>query len=612
MSTFNRVLKKSSVLFAVCLLLSNILNGQNQTVADSLELVYLSGEYQDKDKLSILKQLAQNLFDNNKKLSYSEELIETALRQDSVHYVLSGYFQKGNAYRLKGDLSEALESFFKSAEIAVEHNLDRDLGLANATIADIYSFMNNHDNAIIYYQKSIELLRRELSNKNDSIGLASALLNAGDEYFNYDQLDSALVYFAESGAIFNNVNYEIGKAYNLGNIGLVYAQKGDHIRAEENINEAVIILEELGDYYPICVYFTYMSDIYQEKGDDQIALDFATRSLGLARQYGLKQEVSDASLKLSSLHERTNNYQEALMHFKNHMSYRDSVNNIASVQQNAKMRNDFEISQKQLEVDLLEQQRKNQRISLIASIITAVLIALLSIGLFRRNRYIRRTNKIIEEEKNRSQDLLLNILPEETAQELLEHGRVEAKRFDSVTVLFTDFKGFTSFAENLSPEKLVKSVDFYFSKFDEIMEKYNLEKIKTVGDAYLCAGGLPYPTEDHPQKMAKAALDILEFVDEARNESNDFIPFEIRIGIHTGPVVAGVVGSKKFAYDIWGDSVNVASRMETSADRGHINISRATYELIKEDFDCEFRGMIDVKGRGSMEMYYLRGARGLS
>ena len=233
------------------------------------------------------------------------------------------------------------------------------------------------------------------------------------------------------------------------------------------------------------------------------------------------------------------------------------------------------------------------------------LSALIAFGLFRRNKFIQKTKRIIEEEKNRSDELLLNILPEDTAHELKENGKVEAKRFDSVTVLFTDFKSFTSYSENLPPEKLVKSVDYYFSKFDAIIEKYGLEKIKTAGDSYMCAGGLPFPTKDHATKMTLAAFEIIRFVEDTKHsDKNDIAYFDIRVGINTGPVVAGVVGTKKFAYDIWGDTVNVASRMESASNPGKINVAENTYQLIKDAFECEYRGEIEVKNKGMMNMYF--------
>ncbi len=230
----------------------------------------------------------------------------------------------------------------------------------------------------------------------------------------------------------------------------------------------------------------------------------------------------------------------------------------------------------------------------------------MAFGLYRRYRFIRKTKEIIEKERDRSESLLLNILPVETAAELKKYGKVEAKKFDSVTVLFTDFKGFTHYAENLDPKELIERVGFYFSKFDDIMEKYGLEKIKTIGDAYMCAGGIPFPTKDHALKMVRASFEILEFVEETKkNATREQIHFDIRVGINTGAIVAGVVGTKKFSYDIWGDTVNVASRMESMSEPGKINISKSTYELVKSDFDCEYRGEIEAKNRGKVKMYFV-------
>lgn len=578
------------------------LSGQGISSLDSLESAYRKGNFQEGDRLSILKQLAIGNEDPQKKLTLSSELIEAAQASDSIHYLYDGFLQRGNALRLKSDLTQALESFFQATEIAVEEKLNRQLGVVYIAIADVYSIMDNHDNAINYYQIAIDILREE----NDSIAVGSALLNAGDEYFNQGKLDSAMIFFHESGEIFRDLNYEVGLAYNLGNIGMVYAEQGKDDSAKTNMNEAISILEKLEDYYPISVYLTYISDIYLRQNDWNTALGYAQRSLELAERYGLKDQISDANLQISELYEQAGNIEESFQYYKDHTSYKDSVNNIVSVQQVANLRADFEIAQKQIEVDLLNQQRKTQRIIVIAIIIALVLIGLLALGLYKRNRFIQKTNLVIKEEKNRSENLLLNILPKETAQELKEFGKVKANKFESVTVLFTDFEGFTHYSENLSPEELVEGIDFYYSKFDDIMEKYGLEKIKTVGDAYMCAGGLPFPSEDHASKMVSAAFEIAEFVNDSKQTtSKSGARFDIRIGINTGPVVAGVVGSKKFAYDIWGDAVNIASRMESNSMPGKINISENTYELIKGAFDCEFRGEIEVKNRGMMKMYFI-------
>jgi class 3 adenylate cyclase len=573
---------------------------QSESISDSLEMVYTEGRFEEQDRLPILKKLSYDHPDPDKALKYSEELIKTATALDSIDYLFNGLLNKGNALTKKGDLSNALDSYFEGAKIAIDKNKKADLGIVNVTIADVYSIMENHDKATEYYRTAIDILRSE----NDSISLASALLNAGDEYFSQGKLDTAILFFQESGLIFKEINYLLGTAYNLGNTGMVYAEQGKDDLALEDINEAIMILEDLNEYQPISVYLTYMSDIYLKRGDWNRALSYSALSLELSQRYGLKKQISDAYLQLSILHEQAGNLEEYIENYKNHISYKDSVSNISTIQEVASIRADFEISQKQMEVDLLNEQKKNQRIVVIAISGALLLLALLIFGLYRRYRFINRTKNIIEHEKNRSERLLLNILPEETAHELKENGKVEAKKFESVTILFTDFKNFTTYAEKLSPEELVKTLDYYFSNFDAIIEKYGLEKIKTIGDAYMCVAGLPFTTEDHAIKMVNAGLELAQFVEAAKKNITG-TSFDIRIGLNSGPVVAGVVGTKKFAYDIWGDAVNIASRMESKSEPGKVNVSENTFALIKDTFDCEYRGEIEVKHGKMLKMYFV-------
>jgi class 3 adenylate cyclase len=218
---------------------------------------------------------------------------------------------------------------------------------------------------------------------------------------------------------------------------------------------------------------------------------------------------------------------------------------------------------------------------------------------------IRTAEVVIE--KKKSDDLLLNILPEEVAEELKEKGSAQAKQFDEVTVMFTDFKNFTQISERLSPTELVNEIDACFKSFDNIIGKYGIEKIKTIGDSYMCVGGLPVANTTHATDIVKAAFEIQQFMHERsqeRKNANKEI-FEIRIGIHTGPVVAGIVGVKKFAYDIWGDTVNLASRMEQNSEAGKVNISGSTYELVKDKFSCIHRGKISAKNKGEIDMYFV-------
>jgi class 3 adenylate cyclase len=437
-----------------------------------------------------------------------------------------------------------------------------------------------------------------MRNSGDTVLLATVISNAGDAFLQQKMYDSALRYFRESGRVFALVDYPTGKAYSLGNIGMVYANTGQKELAEKNINEAIRLLEELGDYSPICIYLISMSDIYASKGDDRTAQNYALRSLSLAEQYKLKDQVSQASLKLSVLSEKAGDKDAALGYFKKYIAFRDSVNDINTVQKMANLRTDFEVSQKQVEVDLLNQQKKNQRNILLSVFIILGLVTILLGTLYVYYR-------IISREKKRSESLLLNILPAETAKELKKHGKVNAVKFDQVTVLFTDFVSFSKVAEKVEPEQLVESIDFYFRGFDEITSKHGLEKIKTVGDAYMCACGLPTANPSHATNVIRAAQDMINLVKLELNKNDSLSHFEIRIGVHTGPVVAGIVGIKKWQYDIWGDTVNIASRMESMSQPGRINISETTYQEIKNDFTCEYRGEIEVKNRGPLKMYFL-------
>lgn len=217
----------------------------------------------------------------------------------------------------------------------------------------------------------------------------------------------------------------------------------------------------------------------------------------------------------------------------------------------------------------------------------------------------------ISKEKKRSDELLLNILPAEVAEELKAKGSAEAKSINSVTVLFTDFKGFTQLSEKLSAQELVGEINECFSAFDHIMQKYGIEKIKTIGDAYMAAGGLPVPNQTHAKDVIHAAIAIQKFMTElkAKKEAAGQLFFEIRIGVHTGPVVAGIVGVKKYSYDIWGDTVNTASRMESSGEVGKVNISGSTYEEVKDLFLTEYRGKISAKGKGEIDMYFVNGIK---
>jgi class 3 adenylate cyclase len=292
---------------------------------------------------------------------------------------------------------------------------------------------------------------------------------------------------------------------------------------------------------------------------------------------------------------------------------KDSILGIKQVEAVAEMEQKYESEKKsgliqklkldKLNSDLFELKLKRRQVILISGSVILFLLAVFLGYSYMNSRRNRRTlelkNSIIDHEREVSDNLLLNILPAEVAQELKEKGTSEARLYDPVTVLFTDFVSFTSISENMSPKNLVAEVNRLFTGYDEIMEKHGLEKIKTIGDAYLAVCGLPFAHDDHAVRVVKAAKEIIAFTLE--NQSK----FMVRVGINSGPVVAGIVGIKKYAYDIWGDTVNTASRMEESSEAGRINISGATHELVKDHFPCEYRGKVEAKNKGEVDMYFV-------
>ncbi len=249
-------------------------------------------------------------------------------------------------------------------------------------------------------------------------------------------------------------------------------------------------------------------------------------------------------------------------------------------------------------------------------LLTTIVVAILFIYILDHTRYmswakskqIEKQREELKSDKEKIDKLLLNILPEPVARELKDQGYVKPVLYNAVTIVFTDFVGFTKIAETLTPDQLVKELDEAFSQFDRMMDKYGLEKLKTIGDAYMFAGGVPVVNHTHEIDAVLGALEIQSLIGKinAEKKSADRPIFEIRIGINTGPLMAGVVGEKKFVYDVWGDSVNLASRMESSGEKGQVNISESTYQRIKDFFETEHRGQIMAKNKGAVNMYFVK------
>ena len=572
------------------------------------ELDYIKGKAYALKWLGIGEFYQGNFEEVYKYLDESLENFEVIQDSTGIANILNNL---GTVHYSQGNNVKAIDYYLRSLRIAEKLKNPLRIATALVNVAGVYAEdIRDYDKTMSYYNQAIPYLKI----LNDTGISKSVLLGTGQQYYKKGNYEDALKKFEEALPVTQNSFYY---AENLTLIGQTHVKLGDIDKAIEYLDKAHAVAAENNQQFEIVKVLIEKGDLYK-KTNPKKAINVYKEAESMAKEMKLTYELKDIYEGISESYINKGDFKNGYQYQTKFLSQKDSIYNLETNDKIRGLQFNFDLQKKEDEIGLLEKEaqilelnEKRQKIVKYITFVIAGLILLLAIGLFKRYKYVRKTNHIIEEEKNRSDKLLLNILPEETAIELKQNGKVEAKKFDSVTVLFTDFEGFTRYADNLSPEKLVETIDFYFSKFDEIVAKYDLEKIKTIGDAYMCAGGLPFPTEDHAHKMIMAAFEIAEFVDQTKkNEEATEKIFDIRIGINTGPVVSGVVGSTKFAYDIWGDTVNVASRMESMSELGKINISESTYNLVKDDFECEYRGEIKAKNRGKLKMYFVNGVKG--
>ena len=327
-----------------------------------------------------------------------------------------------------------------------------------------------------------------------------------------------------------------------------------------------------------------------------------------------QQQITQKETTISQI-EQARQQSDSLMRTKSRMVDVLTKEQMADSIVRAQQERDIQTQQRLL-AEAETQKTRSDALRNLLGVVAAFVLVLAGLFYFRYRAKRRTVNELaqknarIEEEQKRSDSLLLNILPSAIAQELKANNKVAARKYDQATVMFLDFKGFTNIAEHLSPELLVEELDYCFSNFDRIIGQYRIEKIKTIGDAYLCASGLS-DKNSSPSDTVKAALEIQDFLQHMKAERlNRGMPFfEARVGIHTGAVVAGVVGSKKFAYDIWGDTVNIAARMQEACEPGQVNVSESAHSLTKYEFEWQSRGRIAAKNKGDLEMYYVKGVK---
>lgn len=522
---------------------------------------------------------------------YSEGLKIRQEINDSLG-IAASYNNMGNVYDHLSNYPASLKCNF--AALGIREKLQDKAGISQSynNIGLIYVWQGNNAEALKNHFASLKI-KKELGDKYE---IAASYNNIGLVYWDMKQYDEALKNHAEALKLYMEVNSKTDIAISYSNIGIIYNSLGNYDGALKNHLASLRIKEELGEMKGIASSNINIGNVYGNTKNFSEAIRYLKNGLELSQKFGFKDGVKEAYGGLSEIYKELKDYENAYLNFKLYSQTKDSIFNEESSKQIAEMQTKYETEKKEQQITLLNKDKElqdaqlNRQKIIIWSVIGGLLVVLiLSMFIFR--------------ERRKSEKLLLNILPVETANELKSKGKASPKQYKNVTVMFTDFKGFTNIAEKLSAEELVSELDFLFRKFDEIISKYPIEKIKTIGDAYMCAGGLPAENSTNAMDVVSAAIEIQTWMITQK------VQWPLRIGIHTGPVTAGVVGYKKFAFDIWGDAVNTAARMESSGEPGKINISGATYEVLKSFSKFKFiqRGKIAAKNKGEIEMYFVDG-----
>lgn len=519
-------------------------NTEKSLIADLHNKLGVLGiyEYKFPEALSSL-QTALTIY---RELEDEEGIAECLNNMASIHMSLNNYAQ-------------AKENYKQSLKIREKGSDFRKLGIAYNNLGLVYNRMNKPDSALYYFHLGQGIWEA----LNDSIGIGITLNLIGGTLRDQGELEGALTVKRESLMMFKS-----SSETSLINIEMATAEMGQILSMLERYDKSIDKCKDL------CFSMHGLHSL----------------SSGKKCCYVLYESYSYLE-----------NYPKALKAYKKYILLKDSILGTQAVQEITKLELNYAFEQISQADSLrfeserqLQQERINrQRTGLFTVVGILFLLGVLTVVILRG--------------KKRSEELLLNILPAAIAKELKLTGKSQPKKYESVSVIFADIKGFTEISEKLSPEELLKEINVYFTAFDQIMEKYQVEKIKTIGDCYMAVSGLPEERDDHALRAVNAAIEMQNFVRTQQNaqKAKNEPFFEIRIGIHSGPVVAGIVGTNKFQYDIWGDTVNTANRLETNCETGKVNISEATYLLVKNSFDCNYRGKVETKGKGSISMYYV-------
>lgn len=616
--------------------------------SDSL-LSLLQNKIPDTTRIDLLDQIAKEHFgvDLEKAIKFAQQGMELSEEIGDVNRMANALKNIGLGYYYKGDFAKVLE--YWQASLEAYEKMGNDKGIANlqSNIGAVYYSKGDNTKAIDYYLQAIRIaekaeddFRRATVLQNIGAvyqeikeydvaekyllegltlweemdydkGAATTSLNLGELYFEQNKLTEALAYFRRSRDIFEKLN-DPSLPTALIKIGKMDTRLGRYSEAFSVLSQAYTMSEEQDAKVGMALAQNAIAELHLALKSPTLAINAYEKAIELGTAIGVNEDLQESYRGITNAYSMLGDYQKAFEYQEKLLETNSEIYNLDKQEKLASLQLVFDVEKREAQIDLLnaDNEIKTQQIARERTfrnflMATAGFLLLLIGGVTYLYQYSRKTTKIIIQEKNKSDQLLRNILPHETAEELKKYGVVKAKKYDSATVIFTDFVNFTGESEKIEPEVLVHTIDYYFKHFDAIISKYKLEKIKTIGDAYMAAGGLPLKNAASAVDAVNAAAEIIQFTEETfKNPPEGINPFKIRIGINSGPVVAGVVGTTKFQYDIWGDTVNVASRLESNSEPNQINVSHSVYEELKDKFNFIYRGALDVKNKGSIKMYF--------
>jgi len=592
---------------------SSALGQQSRTKSKEVLLTELNSMKDDSNKVNAFVKSERIIgYDHHEFLETYLKVRDLAKKLNYQSGLMNINFAIGNYYLTKTEFAKALEIGQLNLDLAKKNKSKVKQVYANNFIGLIYFITQDVEQSLTHFKQSLQL-SQEMKNgymvceAYQAISMVygsanqyvAALANAKKALATADQLKDKKIY----GEVYCSLatDYYLNKQY-LESFNYCQKAINDQWLNESSIGVAKGVLGK--------VYKDAPDSLLQKIGvkpsqRQQEALKYFNQSLAISLKYNNTFSITSNYLEVSKSSAQLKQYKTAYEAYQNHILYRDSTTNASESRKVAQSDARFQYLKKEESLKYqqkLSQVKANQQRNYF---IVGIAILLLVSFFVSRNYFIqKKLNKLISVEKQRSDDLLNNILPADVAEELKKTGQAHARTFDEVTVIFTDFVNFTHVGELLSAQELVDELNHCFKTFDGIITQYGIEKIKTIGDAYLAVSGLPNTDPDHAVKAIKAALAIQEFISN-RKLALGAKTFDIRIGIHSGSVVAGIVGVKKFAYDIWGDTVNTAARMEQNSEPGKINISEKTKELLKDEFSLTYRGEIEAKNKGALKMYFV-------